>query len=328
MDADRYRVVKQAFHEVSALPSPARQAWLRALGERDPGLAEEIGHLLAAHEHAGGFLDRPAAADLGQALLARDMARLAEIFQKELTFVAPLGEGGMGRVFLARQNGPVSRSVALKTVKPGPLPDAVLSSFELERQTLADISHPHISRIYQAGLIEGDRPYFLMEYIEGVPITEFCDRERLGIGARLRLFHQVCGAIRYAHQKGIIHRDLKPANILVTLVDGVPAPKIIDFGIVKMASAWDAEDRPAGEPDRVGTPAYMSPERFDSGETDTGQRLDGCRRPFETGERHRPQCSSKIGRIAHTGPPAALCQPGGGQRRRCNRQCCRKAELP
>ena len=145
----------------------------------------------------------------------------------------PLGEGGMGEVWLAEQKEPIERTVALKLVKLGMDTKQFIARFESERQALARMEHPCIARVIDGGATETGRPYFVMEYVEGAPITEHCDRHRLGIRERLELFLQVCAGVQHAHQKGIIHRDLKPSNVMVTEVDGRPVPKIIDFGVAK-----------------------------------------------------------------------------------------------
>ena len=144
-----------------------------------------------------------------------------------------LGEGGMGVVYLAEQKHPMRRQVALKVVKPGMDTREVIARFEAERQALALLDHPGIAHVYNAGTTEAGRPYFAMEYVAGVPVTEHCDRHKLTIEERLELFLQVCDAIQHAHQKGIIHRDIKPSNILVSFRDDQAVAKIIDFGIVK-----------------------------------------------------------------------------------------------
>ena len=144
-------------------------------------------------------------------------------------FVRRLGSGGMGEVWLAGQNEPVSRQVAIKIIKRGMDSDEVLSRFEAERQSLALMQHPNIAAMFDAGQAPSGQPYFVMEYVDGEPITDYCDRHQLDIDARLNLFIQVCSAIHHAHQKTILHRDLKPSNILVTEIDGEPKPKVIDF---------------------------------------------------------------------------------------------------
>src|SRR5262249_22719965 len=153
----------------------------------------------------------------------------------------PLGEGGMGTVYLAEQREPIRRRVALKVVKLGMDSGQVLARFNNERQALALMDHPNIARIFDADATSNGRPYFVMEYIEGVPITQYCDSKRMTIGKRLELFLAVCHAVQHAHQKGLIHRDLKPSNLLVTEQDGVPIPKVIDFGIAKATNHWIVE---------------------------------------------------------------------------------------
>jgi len=173
-----------------------------------------------------------------------------------------LGEGGYGVVYLADQEHPIRRRVALKIVKPGMDSLQVIARFEAERQALALLDHPNIAQIHDAGTTPQGRPYFAMEYIEGLPITEYCDREKLDLKERLGLFLQVCHAIRHAHQKGIIHRDLKPSNILVTAVDDRPLVKVIDFGIAKALSQPLTEQTLYTERGQfIGTPDYMSPEQ-------------------------------------------------------------------
>jgi eukaryotic-like serine/threonine-protein kinase len=176
----------------------------------------------------------------------------------------PLGEGGMGSVYLAEQREPIRRSVALKVVKLGMDTGQVLARFANERQTLALMDHPNIARIFDAGATPKGRPYFVMEYIEGVPITQYCDRNRMAIGQRLELFLVVCRAIQHAHQKGVIHRDLKPSNVLVMEQEGQPVPKVIDFGIAKATDQWAVETTLLTQfGQMVGTPEYASPEQAD-----------------------------------------------------------------
>jgi eukaryotic-like serine/threonine-protein kinase len=186
-----------------------------------------------------------------------------------------LGEGGMAEVCLAEQTAPVRRQVAVKLIKAGMDSQRVLARFEAERQALALMVHPAIARVYDGGSTPEGRPYFVMEYVPGAPITEHCDRDRLPVRARLELFVQVCEGVQHAHQKAIIHRDLKPSNVLVAVVDGRPLPKIIDFGIAKAI-----DQRLADQPlftelgSLVGTPEYMSPEQADPAIEDIDTRAD------------------------------------------------------
>ncbi|MCA8978859.1 MAG: serine/threonine protein kinase [Planctomycetes bacterium] len=173
-----------------------------------------------------------------------------------------LGEGGMGEVWMAEQREPVKRRVALKMLKLGMDSRQVLARFEVERQALAMMDHPNIARVFDAGRTDDGRPYFVMEYIRGVPILEYCDKQKLGTEERLRLFLRVCHAIQHAHQKGVIHRDIKPSNVLVTLHDGEPVPKVIDFGVAKAIDTSLTEQTLFTEHRQmIGTPAYMSPEQ-------------------------------------------------------------------
>jgi serine/threonine protein kinase/tetratricopeptide (TPR) repeat protein len=179
--------------------------------------------------------------------------------------IQPLGEGGMGTVYLAEQLEPIRRRVALKVIKLGMDTSQVLARFDNERQALAMMDHPNIAQIFDAGATTIGRPYFVMEYIEGAPITEYCDRQRMTTRQRLALFLAVCRAVQHAHQKGVIHRDLKPSNVLVTEQDGAPIPKVIDFGIAKATDKWAVENTLLTQFGQiVGTPEYASPEQADT----------------------------------------------------------------
>src|SRR5262249_26097015 len=173
-----------------------------------------------------------------------------------------IGEGGMGTVFMAEQGQPVQRKVAVKVIKPGMDSRQVIARFEAERQALALMDHPHIAKVLDAGATESGRPYFVMELVKGIPITAYCDQNQLTPRQRLGLFVAVCRAVQHAHQKGIIHRDLKPSNVLVTLHDGVPVVKVIDFGIAKATGQQLTEKTLFTHfAQLIGTPLYMSPEQ-------------------------------------------------------------------
>ncbi len=191
------------------------------------------------------------------------------------TLVEKLGEGGFGTVWRAKQSEPVKREVALKVIKPGRDTEEVIRRFGQERQALAVMDHPSIARVFDAGATESGRPYFVMEIVEGKPITAYCDAKRLPIRERLELFIPVCRAVQHAHAKGIIHRDLKPSNVLVVEHDGKPVPKVIDFGIAKAMEEQEGDDGTfkTMEGVAVGTPIYMSPEQI-SGGTDVDTRAD------------------------------------------------------
>jgi serine/threonine protein kinase len=186
-----------------------------------------------------------------------------------------LGEGGCGMVYLAEQRTPVTRRVALKVIKPGMDTKQVIARFEAERQALALLDHPNIASVHDAGTTKTGRPYFVMEYVKGVSITEHCDREKLGIEARLDLFLQVCEAVQYAHLKGVIHRDIKPSNIQVAIHGSKTVPKIIDFGLAKALTYLLTERTLVTEQGQmVGTPEYMSPEQAEMTNQDIDTRTD------------------------------------------------------
>src|SRR5258708_29248113 len=177
----------------------------------------------------------------------------------------PLGKGGFGVVWRAEQHEPIHREVALKVIKLGMDSREIIARFEAERQALARMEHPNIAGVLDAGTTQSGRPYFVMELVKGLPVTEYADAHKLSIDARLQLFIPVCQAVQHAHQKAILHRDLKPSNILVAEVDGKPVPKVIDFGIAKALGG--AETDLASQAVRtqmgvvIGTPRYMSPEQ-------------------------------------------------------------------
>jgi tRNA A-37 threonylcarbamoyl transferase component Bud32 len=186
-----------------------------------------------------------------------------------------LGEGGMGVVYLAEQHEPVRRRVALKVIKPGMDSRRVIARFEAEQQALAMMEHPHVARVYDGGLTASGRPYFVMEYVAGVPVTEFCDEHKLTVDERLDLFLRVCDAVQHAHQKGIIHRDLKPSNILVVMQDNQAVPKVIDFGVARALTRSLTEQTLTSQPGQIiGTPEYMSPEQANIGNLDIDIRSD------------------------------------------------------
>ena len=186
-----------------------------------------------------------------------------------------IGEGGCGVVYMAEQEEPVRRRVALKVIKLGMDTKSVIARFEAERQALALMDHPNIAKVLDAGATETGRPYFVMELVRGIKITDYCDQNNLSTRERLDLFIQVCQAIQHAHQKGIIHRDIKPSNILVTMNDGVPVPKVIDFGIAKATQRQiDRQTLFTAFEQFIGTPAYMSPEQAEMSALDIDTRSD------------------------------------------------------
>jgi serine/threonine protein kinase/tetratricopeptide (TPR) repeat protein len=236
----------------------------------ESGQKEHLLALLEAEAKLGTFLESPARPTVS-----------ARVDEGPGTIIGPyklleqIGEGGMGVVFMAEQTRTVRRKVAIKVIKPGMDTRQVIARFEAERQALALMEHPNIARVLDAGTTDSGRPYFVMELVRGVPITDFCDQNRLDARARLRLFVTVCLAIQHAHQKGIIHRDIKPTNVMVTLHDGQPVAKVIDFGIAK-ATEQRLTERTlfTAYGEMIGTPAYMSPEQAEMASVDVDTRSD------------------------------------------------------
>jgi eukaryotic-like serine/threonine-protein kinase len=251
-----------------------REAYLDQACRGDQRLRQQVAALLKAHAAEGSLLD-------GVSAGIQRTALFESIPEECGTVIGPyklmelIGEGGMGVVYVAEQTQPVRRKVALKVIKPGMDTKQVVARFEAERQALATMDHPNISKVHDGGTTDSGRPYFVMELVRGLPITEYCDGERLSIRERLELFVLVCRAVQHAHQKGIIHRDLKPSNILVTLHDGVPVPKIIDFGVAKATGQSLTEKTVyTAFTQLVGTPLYMSPEQVELSGLDIDTRSD------------------------------------------------------
>jgi WD40 repeat protein/serine/threonine protein kinase len=251
-----------------------RRAYLDAACGRDDALRGRVEALLAVHARAGSFLESPVSGPVAPAdeQPPREGPGSAVGPYKLLE---QIGEGGMGLVFVAEQQQPVRRKVALKLIKPGMDTKEVIARFEAERQALALMDHPHIAKVLDAGATDAGRPYFVMELVRGVPITEFCDANRLAPRQRLELFVPVCQAVQHAHTKGVIHRDLKPSNVLVTLHDGTPVVKVIDFGIAKAVGRQLADKTVYTRfAQMVGTPLYMSPEQAELSGLDIDTRTD------------------------------------------------------
>jgi serine/threonine protein kinase len=249
------------FHAVLSRPEADRAAYL-AEHCPDPGLRRRVEALLAAHA-AGGPLDQSAATGAfapGPGDGRPTEAPGARVGPYKL--LQQIGEGGMGVVYMAEQQEPVRRKVALKIIKPGMDSRQVIARFEAERQALAMMGHQNIARVLDAGTTASGRPFFVMELVHGVPITQFCDDHHLTPRERLELFVPVCQAVQHAHQKGVIHRDLKPSNVLVTLYDDKPVPKVIDFGVAKAVEQRLTEKTLFTQfGTLVGTFEYMSPEQ-------------------------------------------------------------------
>src|SRR5437762_13615004 len=235
-----------------------RAAYLEGACGPDAALRALVEGLLESHEQAGSFLEQPLFEPSPTTDPPLDPEKPGAVIGP-YKLLQQIGEGGMGTVFMAEQTQPVHRKVALKVIKPGMDSRHVIARFEAERQALAMMDHVNIARVLDAGATESGRPYFVMELVHGVPITKYCDDNRLTPRERLELFVPVCRAIQHAHQKGIIHRDVKPSNVLVTLHDGSPVPKVIDFGVAKATGQALTERTLFTQCGAaVGTPEYMS----------------------------------------------------------------------
>jgi WD40 repeat protein/serine/threonine protein kinase len=235
-------------------------------------LRARIEELLRAHRDAGGFMGGDGRQ---QATCEHSIAERAGSVIGPYKLLEQIGEGGFGVVFMAEQQMPLRRKIALKVLKPGMDTRQVIARFEAERQALALMDHPNIARVLDAGATVTGRPYFVMELVKGAPVTQFCDDNRLTLQERLGLFADVCQAVQHAHQKGIIHRDLKPSNVLVTLHDGRPVVKVIDFGVAKaMGQQLTEKTLLTGFAQMVGTPLYMSPEQAALSGLDVDTRSD------------------------------------------------------
>jgi serine/threonine protein kinase len=251
-----------------------RSAYLDSACGDDSKLRASVEGLLQAHDKAGDFLESPI---LGPDVTL-DTSPLTEgpgTVIGNYKLLEQIGEGGMAVVYMAEQEKPLRRRVALKIIKLGMDTKQVIARFEAERQALAVMDHPNIAKVFDAGATETGRPYFVMELVKGVSITDYCDKNKLNTKERLDLFISVCNAVQHAHQKGIIHRDIKPSNVMVTLRDGKPVPKVIDFGISKATSQKLTEKTLFTRyAQMIGTPAYMSPEQAEFSEMDIDTRTD------------------------------------------------------
>ena len=275
---------KSLFNAAQDITDPARRrAFLEEACGDDLALRTRIERLLSAGEQADDFLAgcgpalEAAAVALDPSEISRSLDVAQSLDEKPGSRIGPykllqkIGEGGCGVVYMAEQERPVRRRVALKVIKLGMDTKTVIARFEAERQALAMMDHPNIARVLDAGATDAGRPYFVMELVYGSKITDYCDQNELAVSERLKIFIQVCQGLQHAHQKGIIHRDIKPSNILVTMHDGAPMPKVIDFGIAK-ATQQSLTDKTlfTAYAQLLGTPAYMSPEQMEL----SGQNLD------------------------------------------------------
>jgi eukaryotic-like serine/threonine-protein kinase len=318
---ERWQRVKELLHQAMQMAPERRARFLDDACAAEPGLRPEVESLLAADANVpDDFLQAApmASALTGQSDRNLDGSDLAsgQIFALHFRLLNQLGEGGMGQVWLAEQTFPVRRQVALKLIKAGMYDAAVVQRFASERQSLAIMDHPAIAKVFDAGATPQGQPYFVMEYVPGLPITEYCDQKKLSIRERLQLFIQACEGVQHAHQKAIIHRDLKPANILVVEVDGKPVPRIIDFGLAKATTPLQAGERAFTKMGHfLGTPGYMSPEQMDLSVHDIDTRTDVYSlgvvlyvlltglKPFETTQRQEQPLDELLRKLRQEDPP-------------------------
>ncbi len=264
------RPLEDIFETLTQLPADARAAYLDDVCRDDAAMRERLESWLASEERRDRFMAEPefsSSSGIDDDLVGQAVGPYKVLQQ--------LGVGGYGAVYLAEQREPITRRVALKVIKLGMDTRQVIARFEAERQALAMMDHPNIAKVHDAGATESGRPYFVMELVRGMSITTYCDQCKLSANERLPLFMDVCRAVHHAHQKGVIHRDIKPSNILVTLHDGVPVPKVIDFGIAK-ATNVNLTDKTlfTNFQQFVGTPAYTSPEQVEMSGLDVDTRSD------------------------------------------------------
>jgi tetratricopeptide (TPR) repeat protein len=259
-------------HAVGKLPTEQWDDYVAAACSGDAELEQQVRRYLQVHREAGSFLESPA---FGVVTVDDPITERPGTVIGPYKLLEQIGEGGFGVVFMAEQQQPIRRKVALKVLKPGMDTRHVIARFEVERQALALMDHPNIAKVLDGGQTNSGRPYFVMDLVKGVPITEYCDQSQLTPRQRLELFLSVCQAIQHAHQKGIIHRDIKPSNVLVTMQDGAPLVKVIDFGIAKtLGQQLTDKTLFTGFAQMIGTPLYMSPEQAAVSNVDVDTRSD------------------------------------------------------
>ena len=271
-DANKNPSVDDVFDEVMRRsPGEAREAYLGEVCGDDSSLRQRVSRLVKASEEAHSFLESPAIDLPSDSSIAEKPGDGIGAFK----LLQQIGEGGFGVVYMAEQLRPVKRKVALKIIKPGMDTKEVMARFDAERQAMALMDHANIAKVFDGGATDSGRPYFVMELVKGVALTEFCDTNRLTMRQRLELLSQVCRAIQHAHQKGVIHRDIKPTNVMVTLHDGKPVPKVIDFGVAKAVGHELTEQTMfTAYGQMIGTPQYMSPEQAEMSGLDVDTRSD------------------------------------------------------
>ena len=328
MTVQRWEQVKELLHQALPLGPEQRARLLTDACSSDSFLRAEVESLLLADEGIrSNFMQSPWLADdpidEPNRLGAAGALGVGQVFAQRFQLVRRLGEGGMGQVWLAEQISPVRRQVALKLIKAGMYDEAVVQRFQSERQSLAIMDHPAIAKVFDAGTTPQGQPYFVMEYVPGLPITDYCDQKKLKISDRLELFLQVCEGVQHAHQKAIIHRDLKPANILVVEVDGKPVPKIIDFGLAKATTPPLAGETIFTQLGHfMGTPGYMSPEQADPDVADIDTRSDvyslgvvlyvllAGSQPFETKPGQKQPLDELLRKLRQEEPPGPSTKVG------------------
>ena len=316
---ERWKTIAKILGEALERDSSDRPAYLDSACVDDSALRAEVESLLDAHAEAGALSENPWGTAVADAV-----GESQTIGPYRL--VRQLGVGGMGQVWLAEQTEPVHRRVALKLIKAGMYDAAVVQRFQSERQSLAMMDHPAIAKVFDAGTTPAGQPYLVMEYVDGLPITDYCDRKKLGIRERLRLFLQVCKGVQHAHQKAIIHRDLKPSNILVAEVDGKPVPRIIDFGLAKAtATTIPGQTLFTQVGAFLGTPGYMSPEQVDPELHDVDTRTDVYSLgvvlyelltgflPFDTTQWKKQRLEEVLRQLRETDPPRPSTKVGANR---------------
>ena len=328
MSDPHWQRLKELLNQAMHLAPPRRAAFLDDECAGEPDLRAELEALLGENDRMRSeFLESSSPAVAPESPADAGALLPGQIFCGRFRLLSKLGEGGMGQVWLAEQIAPVWRRVALKLIRTGMYDESVAQRFQAERQSLAIMDHPAIAKVFDAGATPLGQPYFVMEYVPGPPITDYCDQHKLTIRQRLELFIQACDGVQHAHQKAFIHRDLKPANILVVEVDGRPQPRIIDFGLakaiaVKAIAAQMAIAAKANDPLQytrwgqfLGTPGYMSPEQVDRDAQDVDTRTDVYSlgvvlyvlltglQPFESKPRQQPHLDELLRRLREEDPP-------------------------
>jgi len=328
MSTHDWKEVEELLHQAMALPPEQRGEFLDGACGADVELRAELNSLLLVGDDlSDAFLNSPLRSvlerEIGQIDSAGALA-VGRLFAQRFELIRKLGEGGMGQVWLAEQIAPVRRQVALKLIKAGMYDEAVVQRFQSERQSLAIMDHPAIAKVFDAGTTSQGQPYLVMEYVPGLPITEYCDQHKLSIRDRLELFIHACEGVQHAHQKAIIHRDLKPSNILVIEVDGKPVPRIIDFGLAKTTAPQASGETLFTQFGQfIGTPGYMSPEQVNLSARDIDTRTDVYTlgvvlyvlltglQPFETRRREKPSLEEWLRQLREEEPPSPSTKVSG-----------------